>query len=394
MDILPVLEGGCIYLPGFLCPSTDYTLLKDLTADLQNYGHDASGSSFINWSQHLKFENPSFSPTFQSILARLEAYFNVEILATRLNFYRDGSDWKPFHHDSHAYGHGGKKEDFTMGASFGSMRELAFRHEGSGLQFNFPQGNGDIFAFDSDVSSYCVCVYMCVYVCLCIYMSTTSPFSLTLTHSLSLSHTHTHTFSQVNKAFKHGVPKCKGNPANVGSRFSIIAWGRRRSLNEKNSSVSMREADQGQREWEERERGGGYSHTHGGGGGGGKKTQAHTKKGVEEEEEKEEKVSPIGMEEVVALVEKMVMKEEEKQRSKVLSSSSSSSNKHTHAQNKENSTNKKAPTKGKGGGGGEEKGDTGASATDGGVGVEAEERGKKKGRTRRGGRVQHSWACS
>jgi hypothetical protein len=32
----------------------------------------------------------------------------------RLNFYRDGKDWKPFHHDSHAYGGNGKKEDFTM----------------------------------------------------------------------------------------------------------------------------------------------------------------------------------------------------------------------------------------------------------------------------------------
>ena len=229
--------------------------------------------------------------------------------------------------------------------------------------------------------------------CLSINVPKKSSFPL-LSSSQSLSLTHIHTHTQVNKAFKHGVPKCKGNPANVGPRFSIIAWGRRRSLNEKNSSVSMREADQGQREWEERERGGGYTHTHTHThGGGGKKAHAHTKKGVEEEEEKEEKVSPIGMEEVVALVEKMVVKEEEKQRSKGLPSSSCSSNKHTHTQSKENSNNKKAPAKGKGGGG-EEKGNTDASATDGCVGVEAEEGGKKKGRTRRGGRVQHSWACS
>ena len=40
-------------------------------------------------------------------------YFDVEVYASRLNFYRDGTDWKPFHHDSHAYGGKAKREDFT-----------------------------------------------------------------------------------------------------------------------------------------------------------------------------------------------------------------------------------------------------------------------------------------
>jgi alkylated DNA repair dioxygenase AlkB len=76
--------------------------------------------------------------------------FPVEIFATRLNLYRDGLDWKPFHHDSHAYA-GGKKEDFTIGASFGAERSLAFQHP-SGHEFTIPQRNGDIFAFTSEVN--------------------------------------------------------------------------------------------------------------------------------------------------------------------------------------------------------------------------------------------------
>ena len=72
--------------------------------------------------------------------------------ASRMNFYRDDSDWKPFHHDSHAYGGKSLREDFTIGASFGATRELAFLHEPSGGQFSFPQGNGDIFAFSSEVN--------------------------------------------------------------------------------------------------------------------------------------------------------------------------------------------------------------------------------------------------
>jgi len=63
----------------------------------------------------------------------------------------DGTDWKPFHHDSHAYGAGGKKEDFTVGASFGGERSLAFQHP-SGHEFTIPQRNGDIFAFTSKVN--------------------------------------------------------------------------------------------------------------------------------------------------------------------------------------------------------------------------------------------------
>lgn len=84
----------------------------------------------VNWSKHFKHENPTFSPTFRRIveemakcvllsaastISHLVRHFGVEVQATRLNFYADGSAWKPFHHDSHAYGADGKKEDFTMG---------------------------------------------------------------------------------------------------------------------------------------------------------------------------------------------------------------------------------------------------------------------------------------
>ena len=119
----------------------------------------------------------------------MAAHFDVEIYATRLNFYRDGTDWKPFHHDSHAYGGREKREDFTMGASFGSERELTFLHEPSGQQFSFPQQNGDVFAFTTEV----------------------------------------------NKRFKHGVPKLTRGAG--GPRFSIIAWGRRRTLNANNGGA-------------------------------------------------------------------------------------------------------------------------------------------------------------
>jgi len=74
-----------------------------------------------------------------------------------------------------------------MGASFGASRELVFLHEASGRTFSFPQNNGDIFAFTSTANS----------------------------------------------AFMHGIPKTS---ARIGQRFSIIAWGKRRTINERNGS--------------------------------------------------------------------------------------------------------------------------------------------------------------
>jgi hypothetical protein len=38
--------------------------------------------------------------------------------------------------------------------------------------------------------------------------------------------------------YPSAVPKVKGNPGKIGPRFSIIAWGRRRTLNERNCGAS------------------------------------------------------------------------------------------------------------------------------------------------------------
>jgi hypothetical protein len=189
-DFESVLSGNAIYLPYFHCHAKDFTLLAELARDMEL---EAENGGMVNWSKHLKHENPAFSATFQKIVDDMADYFDVEVYATRMNFYRDGSDWKPFHHDSHAYGGRAQREDFTMGASFGGSRELIFLHEPSGNTFTFPQNNGDVFAFTSEV----------------------------------------------NKRFKHGVPKAR---ANNDPRFSIIAWGRRRSINNRNGGGEVTES--------------------------------------------------------------------------------------------------------------------------------------------------------
>jgi len=173
LDYEKVLKGGCIYLPNYFCSIDNLTLFNKLIEEIDTN----TDFGLVKWSKHFKHENPTFSETFNDIIKRMADYFKVEVLQTRLNYYKDGTDWKPFHHDSHAYTNS-IKEDFTMGASFGTSRELEFLHESTGNRFKFPQNNGDIFAFTSEV----------------------------------------------NKKFMHGVPKVNKE---IGPRISIIAWGKR-----------------------------------------------------------------------------------------------------------------------------------------------------------------------
>lgn len=176
-DFESIIDGNCIYLPNFFCKKDDFSILLSLSEDMRN-----ANSGMINWSKHFKYENPNFSKTFQMIIKKLEEHFDFEVYHTRINFYKDGRDWKPYHHDSHAYGNKQYREDFTVGVSFGASRELSFLHEDSDQVFSFPQNNGDIFAFTNTI----------------------------------------------NKKFMHGVPK--STKVDIGPRFSIIAWGRRRNI--------------------------------------------------------------------------------------------------------------------------------------------------------------------
>jgi hypothetical protein len=197
LDFELLAQGHAIYIPQLLCAANDFSLLEQLMADLAlDTARDDAAAAFVTWSRHAKLENPTLSPTFNRIVAALARYFDFDVYATRLNFYRDNSAFKPFHHDSHAYlasatsaTSQGVKEDFTCGVSLGAPRELQFKHVGTGQMFGFPQANGDCFSFDS----------------------------------------------AVNQKFQHGVPHAKDRV--VGPRFSIIAWGRRRTLNARNAGI-------------------------------------------------------------------------------------------------------------------------------------------------------------
>jgi hypothetical protein len=174
-DYQKLLNNGCLYIPNYYCQQNDFTIFNKIKEEIKSQDP-------INWSKHMKYENPTFSNTFNEIVQKLSKDFNINVKQTRLNYYRNGLDWKPFHHDSHAYGD--KEENYTLGVSFGSSRIMEFIQDDIDLdtnikeKFRFPQNNGDIFGFTKEV----------------------------------------------NQKFKHGIPK---EPNINEDRFSVIIWGKK-----------------------------------------------------------------------------------------------------------------------------------------------------------------------
>lgn len=190
-DFAALLRGNAVYIHNFICDERDMHLYDGLKSELvaSTGAKMTGGGGLIDWSKHQVFDNPTdISQTFNDIVDMLAEYFDVDVYATRLNYYRDGTQWKPQHHDSHAYGGRALREDFTVGLTLGAERSLLFVHEASQREFNFPQLNGDCFAFTGEI----------------------------------------------NQTFTHGVPRVH---TPTGDRFSIIAWGRRRTLNERNGGA-------------------------------------------------------------------------------------------------------------------------------------------------------------
>ena len=78
-----------------------YKLVEEMT-DLQQ--QNVRGSEWLSWHEgsHLVAKNPNGSKTFQEIIDKLCDYFQIQkkSVGTRFNWYKDSSDWKPFHHDS------------------------------------------------------------------------------------------------------------------------------------------------------------------------------------------------------------------------------------------------------------------------------------------------------
>jgi hypothetical protein len=198
-----------VIVPDFFCAEDDWSLYKNLLVEIRQLQEDqVPNAAWVSWHEgcHLITKNPDKAPLFQKIVEQMCAYFDLDPegeQATRCNWYKDCSDWKPFHHDSAAFNeHRAQHQNITIGASFGTERELAFHHARHGTLTYFPQPNGSLFSFGKDV----------------------------------------------NIRWRHGIIAVdmesqrnsdRGNDSNGSGRISIILWGRSRLASDEDGSPPL-----------------------------------------------------------------------------------------------------------------------------------------------------------
>ena len=96
-----------IFVPDLFCEAGDLSVYHRLHSELADSGLTPH-QIWSSWhgDSHLiandRTEWSSHCPTFHLVLDKIRDYFHLDISATRLNWYRDSSEWKPFHHDAAA----------------------------------------------------------------------------------------------------------------------------------------------------------------------------------------------------------------------------------------------------------------------------------------------------
>jgi hypothetical protein len=167
------------------CQIDDLDIYNKLLEEIKNSGKEENGlwklwhgdthliaDDHLNWKKH--------SPTFNMIIDKLSKYFNMDVKATRLNWYRDSKEWKPYHFDAAAVDDKkAKVQNFTVGVSFGATREAAFEHAKTKTTVGIPLVNGSTYCFSKDV----------------------------------------------NIEWRHGIPQLEPEKQNNDGRISVIAWG-------------------------------------------------------------------------------------------------------------------------------------------------------------------------
>jgi hypothetical protein len=155
---MPVKHDDVIVVPEFFCAEDDWEVYYQLLTEMrESQSAGQNKAEWLSWHEgaHLLSQNPTGSKTYHRVLDKMCDYFSVaeKNRGTRFNWYRDGSDWKPFHHDSAAFNlQRAKTQNCTIGISFGASRDLALRHAKTGELLYFPQKNGMLFFFGRDAN--------------------------------------------------------------------------------------------------------------------------------------------------------------------------------------------------------------------------------------------------
>ena len=139
----PYQTRDVVMVTDLFCKPDDLTIYDKLLNEIQNCGVDAQrlwqlwhGDSHVIADDSKAWKKNC--PTFSWAVETMAAYFGMDVKATRLNWYRNASEWKPFHHDAAAMKEKyAKTQNFTVAVSFGAERDAAFEHAQVKIEFDF-----------------------------------------------------------------------------------------------------------------------------------------------------------------------------------------------------------------------------------------------------------------
>ena len=104
----PISHDDVFLVPNFFCEEDNWSIYYKLIDEMREAQQKGDrNSQWISWHEgaHLISKNPTGSPTYNMILQKVSQYFGIPMtsVGTRFNWYRDSTDWKPYHHDSAAF---------------------------------------------------------------------------------------------------------------------------------------------------------------------------------------------------------------------------------------------------------------------------------------------------
>ena len=150
-----ITSRDVIIVNDLFCKIEDKTIYQNLLKEAEsNNNHEWK---LWHGDNHMiaddKTRRNQYFPTFDEIINTIKEYFNMDIHATRFNWFRDTHDWKPYHHDAAAIKpEKAAVQNITVAVSFGTEREIVFQHAKSGSTVSFPLPNGTLYTFSNDVN--------------------------------------------------------------------------------------------------------------------------------------------------------------------------------------------------------------------------------------------------
>tara|TARA_Y100000389_G_scaffold27418_1_gene23528 strand:+ start:9874 stop:10761 length:888 start_codon:yes stop_codon:yes gene_type:complete len=151
---ISVSPRDVIIIPNMFADSTIFSRLKEeVKKNDVNFKSWHGDTHWIADDKTGNWKDPQAAPVFNTIINKIKMFFNMDVQATRLNWYNTLDEWKPFHHDAAAI-----KEDkantqnFTVAISFGVTRDVTFEHAKTFSKVSFEIPDCYTYAFSKDVN--------------------------------------------------------------------------------------------------------------------------------------------------------------------------------------------------------------------------------------------------